>query len=153
MTAVHVETELGRNNVSVWHGAQFDAGRQDAIGAKLYAMFKAIQAGSGWSIFQKMFALLKADGVQWNNIDSGHDPSLILTTYVTAYMVLGSGDTLQDMDAHFFNNTIPSYEQKLTQSVLEARTNWKEHGGDAKAFRSGLCLVAHGFTILPPALS
>jgi hypothetical protein len=146
MTAVRVEAELGRNDISAWHGAQFDAARQDAIGAKLYAMFKTIQARYGWSIFQKMFALLKADGVQWNNIDSGRNPSLILTAYVTAYMVLGSGDTLQDMDANFFSNTIPSYEQKLTQSVLEARKNWQGHGGDAKAFRSGLCLVAHGYT-------
>jgi hypothetical protein len=145
MTAVRVEAELGRNDISVWHGAQI-VGQADAISVKLYAMFKAIQARYGWSIYQKMFALAKADGVQWINIDSGHNPSLILTAYVTAYMVLGSGDTLQYMDANFFSNTIPGYEQKLTQSVIEARNNWKEHGGDAKAFRSGLCLVAHGMT-------
>jgi hypothetical protein len=145
MTAVRVEAELGRNDVSAWHDAQI-VRVSDALGAKLYAMFKAVQARYGWSIFQKMFALVKADGVQWPNIDSGHNPSLILTAYVTAYMVLGSGDTLQDMDANFFSNTIPSYEKKLTQSVLDARNNWKEHGGNAKAFQSGLCLVAHGAT-------
>jgi hypothetical protein len=145
MTAVRVEAELGRNDVSVWHDAQIER-VSDAGGAKLYAMFKAVQARYGWSIFQKMFALVKDDGVQWINVDSGHNPSLILTAYVTAYMVLGSGDTLQDMDANFFSGTIPSYEKKLTQSVLDARKNWKEDGGDAKAFRSGLCLVAHGAT-------
>jgi hypothetical protein len=62
MTAVRVEAELGRNDVSAWHDAQI-VRVSDAIGAKLYAMFKAIQARYGWSIFQKMFALVKADGV------------------------------------------------------------------------------------------
>ncbi|MGC1377501.1 MAG: RICIN domain-containing protein [Anaerolineales bacterium] len=146
MTAVRVEAELGRNDISAAHGAEFIVPRQSANNAKLYAMFKAIQVRYGWPIFQKMFVLMKADGVRLSNIDSGHNPSLILTAYVTAYMVLGSGDTLRNMGAHFFANTIPGYEQKLTRSVLDARKNWKEHGGNAKTFRSGLCLVAHGYT-------
>lgn len=129
MSAVRVEAELGKNDVSTVHDASFH-------GDKLYAMFKAIQAHYGWAIFQKTFTLLKADGIKFDHIDSGKNPSPVLTAYVTAYLVLGSGDTLDALDTNYFHN-IPGYDKALTAKVLAARADWKEHGGDAAAYLSG----------------
>jgi len=130
MSAVRVEAELGKNDISTVHDASFH-------GDKLYAMFKALQAHYGWAIFQKMFGLIRADGVKWDRIDSGKNPSPVLTAYVMAYMVLGSGDTLDEMDAKYFSHTIPGYDKELTAKVLAAREAWKNHGGDGAAYLAG----------------
>lgn len=130
MSAVRVEAELGKNDISAAHDTSFK-------GDKLYAMFKAIQARYGWKVFHNMIALAKADGIRWDRIDSGKNPSPVLTAYVTAYMVLASGDPLGEWDAKFFHGVIPSYKQELTAQVLAARESWKKQGGEGKAFLSG----------------
>ena len=135
MSAVRIEMELGKGEISAAHDASFH-------GDKLYAMFKAIQARYGWTVIHKMLALAKADGVRWDRLDSGHNPSPILTAYVTAYMVLGSYDSLGEWSTRFFQGVVPGYNQELTAKVLAARENWKTKGGDGKAFLNGDCISA-----------
>lgn len=139
MTAVTVEKEIGRKDISAAHDASFS--KAD----KAYAMMKALQARYGWSIFQKLFVMVKADGIRWDGIDSGNNPSAILTAYVTAYLTLASGDSLESMSANFFNGAIPGYDKAVTAQVLFARDNWKNHGGDGVAFLSGRYLSVGGY--------
>jgi hypothetical protein len=139
MTAVTVEKELGKNDISAAHDASFD--KAD----KAYAMMKALQAHYGWSIFQNMFAMVKADGIKWYNIDFGNNPSAILTAYITAYITLGSGDPLDRIGANFFDSGVPGYNAAMTAQVLFARDNWKKNGGDGEAFLSGHYLSVGGY--------
>ena len=138
MSAVRVEAELGLADISAAHDADFG-------GSRLYAMMKGLQSHYGWSIFRNAFAQVKADGIQWTALDHGYNPSAILTAYVTAYLVMGSGDTLSNLDANFFNGVIPGYRSDVTAQVLSAWDNWKHHGGDGQSFLNGDYLSVGGF--------
>jgi hypothetical protein len=119
MTAVTVEREIGRKDLADAHDVSFSKGD------KSYAMMKALQSHYGWSVFQKMFALVKADGIKWDEIDLGNNPSSILTAYVTAYITLGSGDSLDTVSANFLENGVPSFNKSMTAQVLLARDDPK----------------------------
>ena len=139
MTAVTIESEIGKKDISAAHDVSFN--KAD----KSYAMMKALRARYGWSIFQKMFAMVKADGIQWDKIDLGNNPSAILTAYVTAYITLGSGDPLDRISADFFEEGVPGFSKAMTAQILFARDNWKNHGGDCDAFLSGHYLSVGGY--------
>ncbi len=138
MSAVKVEAELGKTAVSSAHDSSFGSD-------PLYEMMKNIQTTNGWDIFSNMFAKVKADGIQWTSIDRGYNPSAILTAYVTAYMVMGSTNTLDFMQTRFFNNVLPGYNSNMTWQVMNAWTNWHNNGGSGSAFLNGNYLSVGGF--------
>ncbi|MEO7720210.1 MAG: RICIN domain-containing protein [Capsulimonas sp.] len=113
MTEVHILNELGYTTIA----ANDDA---NLSGDPLYVMFKNIQNHYGWGIFSRMFSNMKTNHVNWTTVDSGHNPSAVLTNLVTAYMVMGSGDTLANVNAYFTSAIIPGYNINTTQTNLNS---------------------------------
>ncbi|HTW94325.1 MAG TPA: hypothetical protein VMD30_06010 [Tepidisphaeraceae bacterium] len=138
MTAVRVEAELGMNRVSRAHDRSFG-------NDKIYTMMKALQKRYGWAIFRNAFAMVKNDGIQWDHIDLGYNPSAILTAYVSAYLAMASGDSLDHLSTNYFDTAVPGYNSTMTAQVIFARAQWTRNGGDGQAFLSGHYLSVGGF--------
>lgn len=137
MTAVQVEREVGQPDVSRFHDDEF-------VHDPVYQMDKALLHRYGWGLWRKMFDTIQADHLDLSRLDDGNNPSAILTAYVSAYYVIGSGDTLDHLNP-YFAGVVPSYNEEATREVLAARTNWKEHGGSGQAFLTGHYLSAGGY--------
>lgn len=137
MTAVQVEREVGEPDVSRYHDQEF-------VHDPIYQMDKSLLSHYGWGLWRRMFDTIESDHLDLGQIDNGYNPSAILTAYVSAYYVIGSGDTLDHLNP-YFAGVVPSYDENATREVLAARTNWKEHGGDAQAFLTGHYLSVGGY--------
>ncbi|MCW3058869.1 MAG: hypothetical protein JWQ02_690 [Capsulimonas sp.] len=111
MTEIHLLNELGLPEIA-------KADDKDLSRDPLYVMFKAIQAKYGWGVFSRMFSNMTTNHVNWSQVDSGHNPSAVLTNMVTAYMVLGSGDTPDSMDTLFTIGPVPGYSLETTKANL-----------------------------------
>jgi len=122
MTEVHILNELGLTSIATADDA-------DLSHDPLYVMFKNIQAHYGWGLFSRMFSLMATNHVNWTTVDSGHNPSSVLTNLVSAYMTIGSGDTLSNINTYFTSAVIPGYNITTTQTNL----NTLGYGGSAPA--------------------
>ena len=136
MTAVQVETEVAPSGIATAHAHEF-------VNDKLYQMFYQIRAKYGWTLFHNMFAALKSDHIDFSHLDNGANPSPILTAYVSAYIVIGSRDTLDALDA-FFSPVVPGYDKAKTEQVIQARDKWQHHQLDDGAYHDGSYLSSPG---------
>lgn len=141
MTEVHILNELG-------YGAIATADDRDLSRDPLYVMFKNIQNRYGWGLFTRMFSAMRQNRVDWTQIDHGKNPSPVLTNMVTAYLVLGSGDIVSNLDPYFTSGPIKGYDIDRTQANLYTLG----YGGDMPidgtytltSVQSGLALQALG---------
>ena len=113
MTEIHILNELGYNSIAT-------ADDKDLSHDPLYIMDKNIQAKYGWGIYSRMFGNMATNHISWGDVDGGSNPSALLTNMVCAYITLGSGDTLANVDTLFKSGSIPGYNMDRTQDNLNS---------------------------------
>ena len=82
----------------------------------VYQLYKGLLAEQGWAVYQKLFSLVKMDGISWDKI--GANPSAIKTNYVIAYLSVAAG---QNLGERFRAARVAAADPEIIQSVMDAR--------------------------------
>ncbi len=99
----------------------------------VYVLYKALLAEQGWTVYQKLFALVKTDKIDWSKI--GANPSAIKTNYVVAYLSLAAGMNLGTR----FQGARVATDPAIVQAIMDTRAKLAA-GGTPSAwarFRAG----------------
>jgi hypothetical protein len=83
----------------------------------VYQLYKALLAEQGWPVYQRLFALVKTDAIDWSKI--GANPSVLKSNYVVAYMSLAAE---QNLGARFKAATVAAADPAVVQAIMDART-------------------------------
>jgi hypothetical protein len=87
----------------------------------VYQLYKALLAEQGWPVYQRLFALVKTDVIDWSKI--GANPSALKTNYVVAYLSLAAG---QNLGARFKAATVTATDPAVVQAIMDARNRLVE---------------------------
>jgi hypothetical protein len=92
----------------------------------LFLMFRDKLIGKyGIGMFKTAFNAARQDLMDWTKIDSGKNPSGLLTNYVAAYLTIGANTDLSPLFSNYSNQPYPSgmigFDGKVMNDIIAAR--------------------------------
>ena len=92
----------------------------------LFVMFRDKLIGKyGIGMFKTAFNAARQDLMDWTKIDSGKNPSGLLTNYVAAYLTIGANTDLSPIFNNYANQPYPSgmtgFDGKVMNDIIAAR--------------------------------